>query len=46
MVRPSIDRIDNDGDYTFANCRYIPYTENADKGRHVKRRKWTWKKNG
>ena len=32
MKRPSIDRIDSDGDYTFDNCRYIEQAENARLG--------------
>jgi len=33
MERPSIDRINSDGDYTLKNCRYIEFSEN------LKRRK-------
>ena len=29
MEKPSIDRIDNDGDYVFSNCRYIESKENT-----------------
>lgn len=29
MKKPSIDRIDSTGDYTFSNCRYIEFSENA-----------------
>jgi len=32
MVRPSIDRINNDGNYCLKNCRYIELSENARKG--------------
>lgn len=33
MKRPSIDRIDNDGHYTFDNCQYLELSENSIKKR-------------
>lgn len=33
MKKPSIDRIYNDGNYTFGNCRFIEQSENS-------RRQW------
>lgn len=34
MERPSIDRKDNNGDYTFDNCRFIELNENIKKDKY------------
>ena len=36
LKRPSIDRIDNDGNYTFDNCRYIEVRQNASEGAKIR----------
>lgn len=33
MKSPTIDRKDNDGDYTFENCRFIERSENSRRAR-------------
>lgn len=38
MKRPSIDRIDNDGNYSLENCRYLEFRENAIKRRNTFRK--------
>jgi hypothetical protein len=35
LKRPSIDRIDNSGDYTLSNCRFIELSDNVIRRRMV-----------
>lgn len=32
LKQPSLDRKDNDGNYTLSNCRFIEKSENSRKG--------------
>ena len=34
MIKPSIDRINSKGNYTFENCRYIELSVNSKRGRN------------
>jgi len=40
MDMPSIDRMDNDGNYIFDNCRFIERSENT---RRANKRRFGWK---
>ena len=33
LKSPSIDRVNNDGNYEFSNCRFIEFSENARRAR-------------
>lgn len=39
LKSPSIDRIDNERDYTFENCRYIERRDNSRLGTHTHKNK-------
>lgn len=36
MVKPSLDRIDPDGNYEFSNCRFIEHRENSGRRRNMR----------
>ncbi len=40
MKKPSIDRIDSNGDYVFNNCRFIELKLNQDQGRINRWKNW------
>lgn len=42
MKKPSLDRIDSNGDYVFNNCRFIELSENSKDAR--KRQQTSWNK--
>jgi len=40
MKRPSLDRIDNNGDYVFENCRFIELSKNSKDARTRQGTSW------
>jgi hypothetical protein len=38
MIKPTLDRIDSDGHYTFGNCRFLPRLKNLRCPRPISQR--------